>query len=1039
MVVRFFAFKKKSGSGKIGIHGLFQRSMLKDSIREIKKTFSRFLAILAIVAISIAFYTGIKITCPDMKNTADVYYDNYRLMDFRVLSTVGFNSDDINAVRKLPQVKGVSPSYSVDAVLDAKDSNSVVRVHSLVGKEDRSGEDYINRPMLLSGRLPEKSGECVIEKSGFFAATLNIGSKVSLVSGMEGETLSELKVKEFSVVGIINSPLYVSKDRGTSTIGTGKIASFIFVNEFDFDMPVYNVLYLTTQGTQALNTYSSEYDDLIETILSSLETFAEKRAETRFIEIKTDANEILSEKEAEYDKAVVDTNKKLADAQKTIADNEKKITDGKSSIKAAKKEFENTIKSSTAKLDQGQAQIDAGMAQYTAKLKEFETNKANAILAGVYESQKQIFIAAENQLIASKAQLDASSAEIAENRRKLEASIITANKQFDTKAEELSDAEAKIVVAKADFAAGKKESDEKLAEGKEEIEKAKRQIADIPEVKWHVLGRNTNAGYVDYGGAADRMDAIAQVFPLIFILVGILICFTAMGRMVDEQRSYMGTVKALGYSKASIASKYTIYAALASILGGVIGVFIGFSFFPTFIFKAFSALYTLPKLILTFDTSFAIASVAVGIAVTVSAALIVCFEELHTSAAQMMRPKAPKPGKIIILERIPFIWKRLKFTQKVTARNILRYKSRFFMTVFGVAGCTALLLVGFALRDSVADIGIKQFTDIYTYQMTVNIKDNATDLEIENINKTIESSPDFTARQLYMSKSVTIGYKDEQKDCGLLVPQDKAKLPDFIMLHERVSRKPITMTDKGVILTEKLARKLGATVGSEIFIKIDEYEKKPVTVTGICETYLNHYMYMSTDLYTRVFKTNPAYNSIYINFDDIKPEDEEAVSKKVLAQKGVAAVYISRDMLDRFKDTITSVNYVVFILILSAGLLSFIVLYTLTNINISERMREIATIKVLGFYDREVAAYVFKENIILTFLGSAVGLIIGLYLSIFVIQTAEVDVIMFGREIYPLSFILSFLMTIVFALFVNVVMLRKIRKINMVEALKTIE
>lgn len=1039
MVVRFFAFKKTSGSGKIGIHGLFQRSMLKDSIREIKKTFSRFLAILAIVAISIAFYTGIKITCPDMKNTADVYYDNYRLMDFRLLSTVGFNSGDVSAVRKLPLVKGVSPSYSVDAVLDAKDSNSVVRVHSLVSKEARSGEDYINRPMLVSGRLPEKSGECVIEKSGFFAATLNIGSKVNLMSGMEGENLSELKVNEFTVVGIINSPLYVSKDRGTSTIGTGKISSFIFVNESDFDMPVYNVLYLTAQGTQELNTYSSEYDDLIETILSSLETFAVKRAETRFIEIKTDANEILAEKENEYNTAVADTNKKLDEAQKTITVNEKKITDGKSSLKAAKKEFENTIKSSTAKLDQGQAQIDAGMAQYKAKLKEFETNKANAILAGVYEAQKQIFIAAENQLIASKAQLDASSAEIAASREKLESSIITANRQFDTKADELLAAEVKIVEAKADLAAGKKESDEKLATGKDEIEKAKRQIADIPEVKWHVLGRNTNAGYVDYGGAADRMDAIAQVFPLIFILVGILICFTAMGRMVDEQRSYMGTVKALGYSKASIASKYTIYAALASVLGGILGIFIGFSFFPSFIFKAFSALYTLPKLILTFDTSFAIASVAVGIAVTVSAALIVCIEELHTSAAQMMRPKAPKPGKIIILERIPFIWKRLKFTQKVTARNILRYKSRFFMTVFGVAGCTALLLVGFALRDSVADIGIKQFTDIYTYQMTVNIKDNASDLEIENINKTIDSSPDFTARQLYMTKSVTIGYKDEQKDCGLLVPQDKEKLPDFISLHERVSRKTITLNDKGVILTEKLARKLGATVGSDILINIDEYEKRAVTVTGICETYLNHYMYMSRDLYTQVFKTNPAYNSIYINFDNIKPQDEDVVSKKILAQDGVAAVYISRDMLDRFKDTITSVNYVVFVLIISAGLLSFIVLYTLTNINISERMREIATIKVLGFYDREVAAYVFKENIILTFLGSAVGLIIGFYLSIFVIQTAEVDVIMFGRQIYPLSFILASVMTMVFALFVNIVMLRKIRKIDMVEALKTIE
>lgn len=1016
-----------------------KKTLLKDSLREIKKTFSRFLAILAIVAISVAFFTGIKITCPDMKNTADTYYDQYQLMDFRLVSTVGFNSEDIDEMRNLTKIKGISPAYSIDAVLDAKDSNSVVRVHSLSQIESRNGDDYINRPMLISGRLPENSGECVVENSGFFSSTLNIGSQVKLMSGVEGKTLDELKTDTFTVVGIIKSPLYVSKDRGTSTIGSGKIASYIMIGEIDFDMLVFTSIYLTAKGAQELKTYSKEYDNHIKTVETDIEQLASTRTRTRSEEIITEANKLLNEKETEYNNAVAETATKLADAELTINNNEKKIIDGQQQLSNKLAEFNKTIENSTKQLDQADAQLAAGQTQYATKLAEFNNAKEQAIQAGVYEAQKQFFIDAENQLIASKIQLDATSKELASKRTELNTSKAAAQKEFATKQKELDEAKAEIAKARIDLSTSTTEANDKLASGKEAIDKAKADIAAIPEVKWHILGRNTNAGYMDYGGAADRMDAIAQVFPLIFILVGILICFTAMGRMVDEQRSYIGTVKALGYTKASIAGKYLIYAVLASAVGGVLGVLFGFSFFPSFIFKAFTALYTLPKLILTFDVPFAIASITVGMGVTASAALLVCLNDLHVAAAQLMRPKAPKPGKIILLERITFLWKRMKFTQKVTARNILRYKSRFFMTVMGVAGCTALLLVGFGLRDSIGDIGTRQFRDIYTYQMVVNIKEDVTPAEIENINKTIESDSNFAARQLSLSKSITVGNGDIQKDCGLLVPENLAEIPHFISLHERVSKKTLTLTDDGVILTEKLANKIGVVVGDEIFIKTSEYDKKTVKVIGICENYLNHYMYMSPALYKTVFETEPAYNSIYVNLNSSSADVESAISKKVLSQNGVTAVYISSDMLTRFKDTIKSVNYVVIILIISAGLLSFIVLYTLTNINISERMREIATIKVLGFYDREVSAYVFKENVILTLIGSVIGLVLGYYLSIFVIRTAEVDVIMFGREIYPLSFVAAAFLTIVFAFFVNFVMLKKIKNINMVEALKTVE
>ena len=1018
---------------------MIKKSLIKDSFREIKKTFSRFLAILAIVTISVAFYTGIKITCPDMKNSADTYYDEYNLMDFRLVSTVGFNETDIEEIRKLPQVLGVSPSYTIDAILDAEGSNSVVRIHSLTKSDKRNGDDYINQPMLVSGKLPEASGECVIEKSGFMSSTLTIGSQITLMSGTEGVKLDSLKTDTFKVVGIIKSPLYVSKDRGTSVIGTGKISSYIMINDFDFDLPVYNTVYLTARGAEVLNTYSDEYDEKIKLDKVETEALAQTRTVIRTSEIKNEADKLMGEKELEYNNAVTEAQTKINDANSTLDINEKKISDGKIALDKEISKFNSTIKTSTAQLDLGDAQLKDGVAQYETKLNEFNLAKEQAIAAGTYESQIEYFTGAQTQLSITKATLDATSKELTSKREQLETAKKVALEQFAIKNTELANAQKEIAKGRADLSASEKEANDKLAAGKVEIDKAKADIAAIPEVKWHVLDRNTNAGYVDYGGAADRMNAIAQVFPLIFILVGILICFTAMGRMVDEQRTFIGAVKALGYSKASIASKYLIYAALASILGGAIGVFIGFSFFPTFIFKAFTALYTLPGLILSFDIPFAIASIGVAVAVTSLSALIVCFEELHISAAQLMRPKAPKPGKVIILERIPFLWNKMKFTQKVTARNLLRYKSRFFMTVIGVAGCTALLLVGFGLQDSISKIGTKQFDGIYNYEMIVGIKDNLTDTELANIGKTIENNPDFEAKSLFMSKNITIGYGDIEKDCGILVPDNKLNLPTFISLHERISRKPLELSETGVILTEKMARETGASVGDEIYIKTSEYDKTMVKITGISENYLNHYLYMTPSLYQSTFKEELSFNSIYVNFKNISTANQETLSGTILSQDGVASVYNSIDMLTRFKDTISSVNYVVLILILSAGLLSFIVLYTLTNINISERMREIATIKVLGFYDREASAYVFKENIILTFIGATLGLVLGYYLSMFVIQTAEVDIIMFGRQIYPLSFAVSFVLTIVFALFVNIVMLKKIRKVNMVEALKTVE
>lgn len=963
-----------------------KKTLLKDTFREIKKTLSRFLAILAIVALGTAFFVGIKTTCPDMKLTADKYYKEYKFMDFRIASTVGFTNEDINAIKATNGVKGVMPSYSVDAVTTLDNKQKVLRISSLpTDNLSVNNENYINRPELISGRLPQKNGECVIEKNRMTSVSLNIGDKIKLSAGDESNLSDKLVTDEYTVVGIIRSPMFISKDRGTTTIGNGQVSAFVQIPDIDFKLKYYNGVYVTTNIESSVQAYSKEYDNKIAPLKKNLETKADERAGLRFKEIKDDAQKALSDKQQEYNKSVSEANKQLTDAQKKIVDGQNQLNNGKLELSQKKADFNATIES------------------------------ANKQIAG------------------------SNAADLAAKQQKLDKSKADGERQLAGNLSKLNIAQTNLNKAKSDYAQSKVSTEQKLADAQKKLDDAQSQINEIPAVKWYVLDRNTNSGYVDYGSAADRMDAIAQVFPVIFILVAILICFTSMSRMVEEQRSYMGTVKALGYNKASIVGKFLVYAILASIIGGIIGLAVGFTVFPTVLFRAYSILYTMPKLLLIFDVPFAVISIITGILVTSLSALIVCLEELNSNAAALMRPKAPKAGKVILLERADFIWKKLKFTQKVTMRNLFRYKSRFFMTVIGVGGCTALLLVGFGLNDAIKTIGDKQFGEIYTYQMTVNLKDNISSDETESIKNTIKQQSDFSSMQSLLSKSVDIGSKNTEKSCNIVVPDNAASINDFITLHSRTTNKKVQLTDDGIVLTEKLANMLGVSIGDEIYIKNGDTEKLTAKVTGICENYLLHYVYMSPTLYEKLYKVKPVYNEINVKLKTADESAQENVSKNVISLTGVSSVNFISDSVARFNDTIKSIYNIVIILIVSAGLLSFIVLYTLTNININERMREIATIKVLGFYDKEVSSYVFRENLILTFVGTSFGLMIGSPLARYVIGSAEVEIVMFGRQIYPLSFFLAAILTLVFAWLVNIVMLRRLKNINMVEALKTVE
>lgn len=1017
------------------------KTLLKDTFREIKKTFSRFLAILCIIALGTAFFVGIKTTCPDMKLTADKYFKDTQFMDFELISTVGFTKDEAVAIKKdTSDVKGVMPSYSVDAVATFGGKQKVLAISSLPanGLSD-TNDDYINRPQLLKGRLPDKSGECVIEVNKITNVTPNIEDKISLSSGNDSNLSDTLKTTVYTVVGIVCSPMYISKDKGTSTLGNGQVSAYMQILDTDFKLDYYTNIFITADIKSSIQAYSTKYDDKIAKIKSKLEAFATTNADLRYTQIENDAQNVFNSKEQEYNNSVKTANNQLSDAQKKIADSQLQIDKSNSLLAHSKVQLEKTIADSQTQINQGNSALKAAMADYEAKLTAFNTQKQLAIKAGIYDSQKAVFDAEQAQLYIAKQQLDSEQAVLNQKQQLLDNSKAQGEKQISDNYKKLEASQVELDKAKTIYLQNKNQTEQKLNAAKKQLDDAQSQINSIPKVTWYVLDRNTNSGYVDYGSAADRMDAIAQVFPIIFIMIAILICLTSMSRMVEEQRSYMGTVKSLGYKNSSIAIKFLLYAILASIFGGGIGLFCGFTFFPPLINNAYSILYTLPKLILIFDVPFATISFIAGILVTTLTALIVCLGELNSNASTLMRPRAPKAGKTILLERIKFIWKRLKFTQKVTARNLFRYKSRFLMTVIGVGGCTALLLVSFGLNDAISTIGNKQYGQIFTYQLSVNFKNNITSTQITDLKDTLEKQKHFSSMESLFIKSINIDYKNTEKSCSLVVPQDVSILNNFIVLRERTTQKKIALTGDGVVLSEKLATLLGVKTGDTIYIKNSAVAQFAVKVTGICENYLQHYLYMTPMLYKKLYGNEPSYNQIDVDLNTNAVSAQQNISENIVPLKGVSSVNLISDNTKKFNDTIKSIYYIILVLIISAALLSFIVLYTLTNINISERMREIATIKVLGFYDKEVSSYVFRESIILTFLGAAFGLIIGVPIANYVIRTTEIEMIMFGRQIYPLSFILSAVLTLAFSWFVNLVMLRKLKKINMVEALKTVE
>lgn len=1144
---------------------MMKNALRKDFFMEIKKSLGRFLSIFFIVALGVSFFSGIRASEPDMRISGDMYFDENRLMDIKVVSTMGLTSEDVERIGKLSAIDRVQGSYSADVLCRVGENQKVLHVMAAL--------DEMNLITVEDGRLPETPDECLVDQDFLKTSGYKIGDTMELESGTDTDLKETLKSTRLKIVGSGNSPYYISFERGSSTIGTGEVSGFVVVAKQAFNLDVYTEAYIQVKGAGDKIAFTKEYEKKVDEAMELIEAISEVSCEIRHDDLAREAQlqidegrDELNKKREEAERLLSENEQKLLDGEAELLDGKSRIEDGKREISKAKSELSsklNELKEGISKyhsgkeqlvqakkeldeqaaeyeknyeglleeiqegekklneeagkldeqkqqllqakqiidsgrklLDSQKTEIDKRQAEYDAFLNSPDYTEEQArqlkreldILKTVYQRASEVFEPEEKkfyeqyneawpqildgeelikqkreELKDGKEQLEQGRIEI-QNARELlaakEKELSDAKSQIDSgskqmqdgqrilseKEKELKAAEKEIISGEREIEEGKneladarKEAEEQLAEGEEKLTDAEQKIADLELPKWYIFDRTILPAYGEYGDNADRMKAIGDVFPVLFFLVAALISLTTMTRMVEEQRTQIGTLKALGYGKGAIMKKYLNYALFATLGGSIVGVLIGEKIFPYIIVTAYKIMYIhIPHVAIPYHWGYGMAATGLAVLCTMAATLASCYKELVAQPAVLMRPEAPKQGKRILLERITFLWRHLSFTWKSTLRNLIRYKKRFFMTIFGIGGCMALILVGFGLKDSISSIAQLQYENLQTYTNSVYMNDDMeeeTRAGLETYLKHEKGISDYT--NVHM-KNVTLKHKSDKKEVYLIAVDDLQKIDNFLVFRDRRTKKDYHLSEKGVILTEKAAKMLNVKAGDTISITNDKEQKTKVAVTAVCENYVGHYVYMTTDLYGELFGDKPVLNSILIKSDE--PEAQiEKIGEEILKYDGVINVQYMNSLRARLDDMLGALNIVIVVLIISAGMLAFVVLYNLNNINITERKRELATIKVLGFYDLEVAEYVYRENILLTLIGAVVGCGLGNLLHQFIITTVEVDMAMFGRVIFPISYLYGILFTIGFSAFVNWIMYFKLKKINMVESLKSVE
>lgn len=1284
------------------------KALHKDFWMEIRKSKARFISIFLIVALGVAFFSGIQASSPDMRYSGDAYYEAAKLMDLKIQGTLGLTQRDVKAVSDIDDVELAEGSYSTDVMSGEDDARKVLHLESISSNFNLLTAD--------EGRIPEKSGEIFLDKPFAKNRGYKIGDTISVSEDGDSELL---KKTTYTVVGIGSSPLYISFNRGNTTLGSGEVSGFGYILPEDFEQEAFTQIYIMVHESGDVISYTDAYDNLIRKIQKRVEGIEKEQCSLRYDEIVAEANEKLDDARKELEDGKKESEEKLGDAKKKLDDGKKKYEDGKkeyedgkqqlsdakkeltdgkqqladgrkqiedgwSQLNSAKQQVEdglsqlnaarsqladseaqinekqaeltagyeqltaakqqvsdgeaqlreaektleskqaelesgreqlekgkNTIKETKAALtgqkeqceaglvqvsegesqissseealsgqqaqldeltsqkealssqaaelqaqydagaeagkteeelaelstqiqtlngqisameeqiNAGQAQIDGAQAELTAKKselaqtraelesslgqinegfsqikeqeetlsrteaqlnegqeeldkgkKELETKKAELSAAkeeiavnqatlddgqSQLDSARAQLSSGRQQLEEKQAQLNAGQAEIQANTEKLTSSQaeLDANEQklLDGEKEireneqklkdakkDLEDAKKKLSDGKKEYQDGKKEADDKIAEAQQKIEDAQKEVDDIETPEWIVTDRNDLPEYSDFGDNAERLKNIGKVFPMIFFLVAALISLTTMTRMVEEQRTQIGTMKALGYGKASIASKYLSYAFLATVGGSIAGVLFGEKVLPFIIIQAYGIMYWNigDHMQLDYELQYALIASGAAVICTMGATLFSCAKTLAETPASLMRPPAPKEGKRILIERISFIWKHLSFSWKSSMRNLFRYKKRLFMTIFGIAGSMGLMLVGFGLYDSIMDIALLQYDQIQHYDAMVINDEDATDSQEKDLLKFLDGNSEIDHYTRVQLTKMTAPKEKGSVSIYVYVPENTENFKEDVTLRDRKSHEQYELTDDGAVICEKTASLIGVKAGDKITLEKDNRKYK-VKITAVTENYMGHYVYMTPSCYEKTFGEKPEYSSTVYTMKEDAESDLETLGNAILKYPAALSISYTSSTAGQVERMLGSLGAVIWVLIISAGMLAFVVLYNLNNINITERQRELATLKVLGFYDGEVSQYVFRENVLLSFIGILAGAVFGIFLHRYVITTVEVDAVMFGRNIKPISFVYSGLITFGFSMFVNMVMHFKLKKIDMVESLKSVE
>ena len=1197
-------------------------AMQKDFWREVGHTKSRFFSIMILVALSVAFLSGLKATAPDMKHTGDDYLDSLHLADFQVLSTLGLTDEDIDALKEQENIENAEGEYVLDAFAAAGGAETVVKILSL-------SEQGISDVLLREGRMPARADECVVEEGMLSLLDIAIGDTITLTPGSKME--DALADDTYTVVGTVRSPVYISVERGTSTIGSGTARAYLYLPRDAFALDYYTAAYVCVSGAAEMTAFYDDYDDYIDDVIDSLEDFADARAQLRHDELVEEATEKLDDAQKELDEAKAEADEKLGDAEKELRDARKKLDDGwrdyrdgqqeladsRVKLDDAKAELENgeqeykdglaeyeeavaeyekglaeyedgkkkyeqsqqqlnagaqELAEGKKQLDEGQKQLDAlgstvtgaldgsgspyegkpdqliedlgkgdqtaaattdaaldemraqlsagiaqaqstidtlngqiaqlsaalqnpdlsdeeragyekGLAEAQAGLAQAEAQKAQmeqqlAQLKDVnsgsiaqskqqldkgqaaYSSGRAELAAGSRELAAGKKQLDEAKAELDDVPAQLQEAkqkLSDARKELDDGWKEYYDGEEKYADGKQELAEaytelqsgekdyraglreyedGKAEADEKIADAQKKITDARREVADIESCEWYLFGRSYNPGYTGYGQDAERMANLASVFPVIFFLVAALVCLTTMTRMVEEQRVQIGSLKAMGYSGLAISRKYIFYGLLPSLTGGLIGLVIGYILFPKMIFTAYQIMYQVPDIELRAYPGISVFSVLAAVACTTLATLWACLATLRETPASLMRPRTPKAGKRVFLEYIRPLWKRMSFTHKVTARNLFRYQKRFWMTVIGIGGCTALIIAGFGMRSSLLFTMTRQYDELFHYSAQVTLADNVLSEEREAVEDFLSSDARIVSYVPATASSATVATSGYSTTAYIEVMASD-EIGKVVDLFDYKSGEPITMGDDGVYINQKLSELLGVKIGDTFFL--DGEGRGDVTVAGIYEHYTGHFIYMTPTYYENALHAGSEPNAYLMNFTSDDTDTCNAIFEKLLDLSGVATTSRMRDTQDTYMHSMERVDFVVVIIILAAAALAMVVLFNLSNINITERQRELATIKLLGFYDREVSAYVYRENIVLTVFGILIGCFMGHWLHIYLVRSTEIDLMMFGRQTKATAYLYAAILTTLFSFLVNVLAHFRMKKIDMVESLKSAE